>query len=364
MEFSVNIEALAGLPVLLDRRARDLRAGRDYLLDNTRLAIGEGLLNRVVRGHGRVVGEVETFLLDAAGPYAERQADRIRGAIGSYRRVDAAAAARIDASLPLSPLPDRPAHRADPSAAAAIFEDGAEPSAHLRPPPDYTSRFPYQPDYTDLVSPSSVGRDAVWCVTSLAAKFGLLDRGYDPFEAFVKPVSGDWAGLYACGDVFDNLALELAESGGSVAAATRPLDQVWTGNAADGCGRFLDHFGHTLAASTGPLSAIAKEYRAAAQGAADLGELIGTLLSELLDHTAFALLNATTEGAFTLPQLLDDLRVVVRAVKKLIDMVSAVDATLTALQASLNAFGIIQGHHPLPGLPTASAAADEPALPR
>jgi hypothetical protein len=364
MEFSVNVEALAGLPELLDRRARELRTGRDYLLDHTGPAFGEGLLNRIVGGHRRVVREVEEFLVDASGPYAERQAERVRAAIASYRRADAAAAARIDATLPSTPLPVRPPHRADPALGPGIFQDPVEPAAHYLPPPDYHTRFPYRPEITDLVSPSSVGRDAIWYLTSLAARFGLLDRGYDPFEDFVQPISGDWAGLYACGDVFANLGLALTESGTCVVAGSRPLDRVWTGNAADGCAEFLRSFGRSLGASVGPLASIAEEYRAAAQGAAELGQLVGLLLSELLDHAVFAVLNAVTDAAFTLPQLIDDLRVVAGLIERLTEVISALDGAMTGLQAALNEFGIIQGDHPMPELPTASAAANEPALPR
>jgi hypothetical protein len=61
------------------------------------------------------------------------------------------------------------------------------PEHELRTPPDYTE--PYQPAFTDVVSPGALTRDAVWGVTSIGAKVGLLDRPHDPYDDVVMSSS-------------------------------------------------------------------------------------------------------------------------------------------------------------------------------
>lgn len=54
--------------------------------------------------------------------------------------------------------------------------------------------------------------------TVLATELGVCDRPYDPYEAIVTPLTGDWAGVRGCADVFHNSGMALTEMGGRASA--------------------------------------------------------------------------------------------------------------------------------------------------
>jgi hypothetical protein len=87
---------------------------------------------------------------------------------------------------------------------AGAFVDEFEPQDSLKAQPDYNVEMPYQPSWTDLASPTSLLRDAIWAVTGLGKVLGMCDRQYDIFEVVLKPVCGDWAGIKATGVTMNN----------------------------------------------------------------------------------------------------------------------------------------------------------------
>ena len=176
MTFSVNTKALAGLPTFLDRRADDLSAAANYLAAYT--AIWPFTLVNMAHVHQRVIAAINSYLLATRLTYAQNDAVRVRAAISSYETSDLRASQRTDAAI------------------AGLPRD-------LRIAP---------PLGRDLLSPTSIVRDAVWRITSIAADIGLLDRPIDPLQEILPPFIGDWAGLLRCADVFDNLGAMLGLS--------------------------------------------------------------------------------------------------------------------------------------------------------
>ncbi len=377
MGFSVNVTSLGGLAQALDRRQQDMQAGRGYLSRHTRLEYGPGLLNLVSGGHGRVVGEVDRFLADTAARTAAGYALRIRKAVTTYRGSDLAAAARTDArllpvgtalatgstsagsygapgtpgfSLPGYGSPGAPAVPAmpviaDPAAGPELFGDRVAPAGNYRPPPDRHGRFPYRPQWSDMFSQASLARDTVWEATVIATRLGLLDRPLDPYEALVAPLSGDWAGLYACGDVLDAIAAALDGCARSLADCSTGIGRIWTGQAATGCSLGLARFGATLGTAAGSARDIGTMYRSVAQGVHANAELLGEVVTALIDHAVGVAETIGSGGLLAPVAATSAVRSVavlaVRAVRMVADIRTLVEAGGTALTSAANHFGII-----------------------
>ena len=387
MSFSVNPAALAGLADRMDRMGRDLEAGRAYLRQHTRLGSGTGLLNLVLGGHERVVAGVDAYLRVLAATCDAGYAVRLRRAVASYRRSDRASATRMDAGLPGWPAAPRfwvgdpglgalgapgdpgtrPRGGPPPAGSAAagpeVFADPISPADRLVPPPDHHDRFPYQPRWTDIVSPSSSARDMVWRATSVAARLGLLDRPVDPYGTALVPLCGDWAGLYGCGDVLDALADALEDGERALRRAAGVIPAVWTGNAADGCAGALRRLAADMAAGAAGLRGIAVTYRRAAEGAHLTFDAVGTAVTLLVDQAVTGTMAAESAGMLAPLMAASEARDVaalaLRAVHLLAAAAEAVRAHGAALDAAAAGFGAITPRMPLP----VAAEVAPPALP-
>jgi hypothetical protein len=357
-EFSVDPVALGGLPILLDRLGDDARASRAYLLNHTDLRNGEGFFNLILGGHRKAVDRTTRFLDLLAEPIASGNAARVRAAMRYYTRTDAKAAAALDATLPGG---GRFAQiSVDPDGLPTGFSDRGEPTQTLNAPPDYSAHYPYHPKWTDLVSPTSYARAAVWLVTDLGTKLGLCDRPYDPFEEFVRPWVGDWGGLRACADVFENLAIACMRMSVNVNAGAHSAQAVWTGNAANGCRDILLALQDSIAGAHCQLSALGAEYRDAAQETYRLAEAVEGLLVEAVDLAIMAALEAATAAAtvetivgpvvmggalaVTIWQIFVKLHDAVGVTKTAHDLAAIVDS-------ALEGFNVIDPRRPMPALP-------------
>lgn len=279
MEFSVNSTALAGLVEMLDRRWQDYESGRTYLKGNAHFSVfSTGVLDAIHGTHQEIVREIDALLATAAEGFAGPCSTAVAEANSLYLHSDLAAAARADAAVPVPTAgrycPTTPAGtdaagaagRADPTAGPQIFFDPVCPSAWYRQPPDHRSDHPYQFSCFDAFSPASWGREAIWKVTGLAARFGVLDRPYDVVAEAVEPLCGDWAGFMTCADVYDNLAEAINDTIRCVTAGGHAVGRVWTGNAADTCAQDLGRFAVDLNAAVAPLHQTAATYRQVAEG--------------------------------------------------------------------------------------------------
>lgn len=293
--FEVDVAAVFKIADQQRRLAEDAKTGKGYISTNTDLAFnGEGLINLIAGGHRDVRALAERYHESVHSRSATPGKTAFTRAAEYYRDTDRKVAADLDSTYPPSNADEAEKGLKVLQVAGSPFGDLHEPTAKYTTPPDYNAEFPYEPAWTDVLSPTALCRDAVWGVTALAAKLGLLPRAYDPLETFVKPLSGDWAKLRACADIYSNVAFALGHMADNVQWTGQRLDDFWRGNAADSAQLYLFQLTQSLTAAQAPFHELAEQYKAAAQGAADLGKVVGGLICDLVD--AVLIFVAAAEG--------------------------------------------------------------------
>ena len=243
------------------------------------------------------------------------------------------------------------------------FADTGRPTEAYRPVADYNASFEHEWEMTDVVSPASMGRDVIWWATEQLTHFGFLDRAYDPYETWIKPLCGDWAGLRGCADVFTNLATAVEHMGDNVYHSALKLPAVWQGNAADACQSHLISIQACLFAAATPFRAIAVEYKSAAMGAHDFRKTLSSLLSDLLDAALIFAIEVAAAGA-TSETIVGAIifggaafyegKIIVDLVRELIDVYGRFNAMVDATSSSVNDFGLVDADYALPRLPLAT----------
>ena len=352
MTFRVNIAALRGLPPFLDRRRTDLVAAETYVHTYTALKPG-GFIDPIAPRHAQAVAVITRFLTDAA-IYVGVDASNLRDAITSYAKSDARAAARADGRLPDYAAP--PAPTFDPgedTLTAEVFEDTGNPAGFLVPPTDQRSIYGYQPSWADILSPTTVVRDTVWGLTKIAATVGLLDRAYDPFELFVDPFTGDWAGLLECAEVFVRVAELLDGVRRAVVVTDRVVPLVWTGHASDACQVNLARFGSAMADGAAQLRGLADTYRTVVTGLVKAEGLAAQMVTTVVDMAVDAGIEEIGFGLlYTVPNMVADFAGLIR---KFIALVRARDEILLrgfAPADFTHPFGIMHAPIEMPDLTT------------
>ncbi|OJF10858.1 hypothetical protein [Couchioplanes caeruleus] len=219
-----------------------------YVKDNTVLAYGDGLLNKAKTGHEAIVSAVSYFLEDIAKYPAREGSIAVDQALDYYEQADRGAAAKLDdAGRDIYIDRHEFSNYYRMGGNASGFTDAyARRDRYKAPIADYdkADQFQYAPALWDVASPTSLARDAIWGATRLGAKMGIFDRAYDPFESWVKPLAGDWSGVRACADVWDNVALSLQDMSGNISRHALGVDGVWQGRAADA---LISHCWHNAA---------------------------------------------------------------------------------------------------------------------
>lgn len=359
MGFTVDADALARLPDLLDRLSDDASAARQYLMGNTKLH-WVGVLSLITDGHEHAVAETDSFFGTVAGPIAHDDAARVRAAIEYYRRTDAASAARVDATMAHPSAGERAVLTA--GAHPGLFGDVTRVRDVLVPPSDHRGDFPYDPAWTEILSPTADIRAIIWLLTSLGAQLGICDRAHDPVADLMEPLSGDFSGLLRCADVFERLAGASAGMSSNVQWGAVCLDRVWTGNAADSCGGVLVRVDAALAEAQEPLRFLAEQYRRAADEIHEVNVLMGEVVNDLVDAALVAW--AEEEMAVVSAETVVGPVVcgvgVAYEIKKMwnlyhraLELVNWARQALTALDVILHGFGLL-GDRPLPALSTAA----------
>ncbi|GAB1690835.1 hypothetical protein KRM28CT15_26380 [Krasilnikovia sp. M28-CT-15] len=340
---------------------------------------GEGIINLLRRSDDQIEGRIETYLGALAGTTMPGVADAVEAAAKHYRSTDLASAEKIDRSMPgvnvtgagdgdIAVTYD---YRNPPDS----FGDGAEPSQRLAALPDFNQKMPYEPSWTDLSSPTGLLRDAIWAVTWLGMELGVCDRQYDIFEAVLKPVLGDWAGMKATGVTMTNLSNALIDMHLNLGRAILGINGSWHGNAADAAVANLHLIRRSLFDTSVALRQLGQEYDGAAEGCYDMSSTIGNILSDITDAAiSAAAAGAATGGltasgvgvplalvlgAFTLTKVYKVCKEVFNIIKIIADMVSRVNALTSSVDAAAGDFGMINGSFK-PATPLPSA----PALPR
>jgi hypothetical protein len=376
MTFWINTEAAGGLPAQLDRVRDDALAGSAYVDAHTTLSYG-GVLDAITGAHEHAVGQVRSYLDMLAGPVAGNTAEAVRVALTYYRQTDANAAASLDATYP--------AHegRGDiylgggrPSLGNG-FTDVSEPSDRYRPPPDRSEEFSFHVPIAALISPAAMGRTLIVEATMLASKLGL-GHPWDPYEAILKPVTGDWNGLRRCADVFESVAEALEEMGGNVQSAASSITNVWIGNAADGVFAYLTEIAESLEKARGPVKRLAKSYEDAAEGAHKLFETLSDVLNDLIDSVIIFIAEASAAGA-TSETVVGGIAFgaaagyeaykMYKEIKHLVELMATLKALVEAYESAERGFGLVDGDVALPvladarpGLPGNQASVGIPSI--
>ena len=285
MGFDVNPAALAGLPVLLDRRARELDAASRYLLRHACLAPAHAsaALHPLHAAQERVVDAVRDVLVHCAGTLSS-QAAAVRAALARYADADAASAAALDRALPLPARHGTLPHSVYPGAGPRAFPCDWVVAAELRFPPHFRVQQPVEVTsgnpFAALQTPHRVLR---W----LFAQHPMFD-GLAAAEArgWIVPAdlpAGDWPGCHAAAYCCERLGAALTAVGASLAGAARILGTVWTGHAAVACTSSLVSDADALHRIALAVTRLAPPYQRAANAARSVEVAVSSLLLSLAD---------------------------------------------------------------------------------
>lgn len=303
MKFSVNVNALYGLPAMLVRRQHDFAVGRAYLRESTHLRWGGGLINDLTHAHERTTQEIDAFLARAGDTYLRGYATLIHGADDSYRQSDGNAAAQLDATLVAKVYPSVTDRAADPGAGPEIFAIGENNfTAGYVPPRDYSTSHPYEPSWSGLITRGGLIRTALYECSRLAHHFGL-GPARDPFEELCAPLVGDWAGVMASADAFTCIASVLAAERAQIRRGADVLWRVWTGNAAGNAEDALTRFATDLQPAEDGLVRIAMGYQRVAEGIQANSDAMATALGAMIDLALAVVATVATDGLFLASEL-------------------------------------------------------------
>lgn len=362
MGFEVNLPALRAVPDMLDRLIGDAQACGDYAestyarMDGPNNAdVRAGLINRIAGNHARIRREVKTFFGDTQRVGgAER--DGVATSVERYETTDLARCAALDALIKPTLL-DPALHREprlQPGWLQVRVAEQAHPRDALKQLPDYRAEYPYEPQWSDLLSPASLARDAVWGLTALAAKVGLCDRAYDPLDEWTLPLVGDWAGLRACGEALSNLSPATSAIGANATWIGLRVEGSWQGNAADACWEVLHRTDVAVNMAPEVFTRLGAAYLRVVEDVRKLEELLEFAIIELLDWVVDTLLVAETEGAsWFLPPVhyLSDLRRVRDAVSKIVSIYERIEIAVSNGDSVLSGLGLIETDAHLPAVP-------------
>jgi hypothetical protein len=353
VSFSVNTKALVGLPQALDRRSYDLDVAHRYFTTNT--VIDTFGVADMLGVHQRVVAAISTYLSALNTSYADPDADRIRKVIAEYQASDLRAAQRADAAiigLPTSIPATPPLTAAEHAYGPAVFDDQRTPTDELITPADPHVDFPYQPNWSDALSPSSVARDTIWKVTSMLTDVGVMDRPIDPFDELVRPFVGDWAGLQRCAEVFTHLGAMLPQASSCVTDEALLVPTVWTGNVAGMCKANLSAFATSLANGFAPLTDLATSYRQVSAGVRDNANVMETVITSMIDSAMSVALSEISEGVLEIWDESSQIRNLIRTIQLAIRVVNNVLDLITYWKdgagAAANRFGLLDATGKLP----------------
>jgi len=358
--FSVDLAALRDVPEMLGRMADDAKRCRLYAEEYFDFAFGPGVLNRATGRHDEAREKVRDFFRRVEH-LAAAQRDAVTAAIDYYEGVDLVAAARTDALLPptrIDPVEGR-SPRLRPDLLQARVREQNEPIDALTEPPDYSTQDPYQPQWSDLVSPGNVARDATWGVTWLGAKLGICDRAYDPLDDFVLPMTGNWAGMHACADALANLAEAARLLQGNADWIALRVEAVWLGNAADACWIKVRGLAKALDAAQHPLNDLSSAYAGMVDEMKFLEGAMELLVIDLIDAVFFATLAVATSETVVGAVVFGGAAVyeISRVVGHVNDVLSHIEKARNAVDVfggKTDGFGLLNTD--LPALPAAPAA--------
>jgi hypothetical protein len=298
-EFFMDFATVPGLSKMLDQGTEYARKCERFIREHAELNGGDGLLKELSGKHDGVVDQSASWFRKLADPVLATTTSNVDATIRLFQDTESANAAAIDAGVPSRvdtvdvSLPAWPKTNTE---AAGVpygpFEYIQDPADALRKPRDYEGdpAYQYRPNIDlifDLGSPASLARSAVVKVTQFLASLGWLDRAYDPYEDFTRPVVGDWAGLRRFADVLRYVGDAAERTGIGVDRARHMLGPVWRGRAADACVVWLGAVAKPMRDVPTALDAMANEYERAVDGAVQYRGLLDSILTSVIDKAFF-----------------------------------------------------------------------------
>lgn len=224
------------------------------------------------------------------------------------------------------------------------------------------------PEWLDLLSPTAWIVDTVYGVTSVAADLGILDRAYNMRDEFVKPFTGDWAGVRGCADYYEYVAQALSGMAANLTWATYSADACWEANASDACQVSLTGLKDTLAAASSTLGPLSTEYIEAATEINGERAILTGLLTELTDAAIIAAAAAALAAATAKTAIggvlfgglaAYELYMVAEVVQEILTLITRCNTYAVGVADFFSGFGVIESGDPMPELPQAPAVPGE-----
>jgi hypothetical protein len=259
-EFSVDAAGLSGLSRLLSRASDDAFDVLDYTKRQCGLDWrAEGLLLKLLGPHEHAYTTV-TAALARVQDLSAGAAGQVALAAQDYAETDLAAARRLGPAYGNEPAP-------------ADFADVADPGGHLTDPGVVggSAMWSINP-LTDLISPAS------WVRQVSVTLFG-----YDPFDEWARDLGGDWASYVHCGAAMARAGEGAYEIGRNLLAGATRAEAVWQGSAGDAEREFQTSLGTATEQVNDACQEFSRLYGEAADAAANLRDVAGDLISDLLD---------------------------------------------------------------------------------
>ncbi|QSB05286.1 hypothetical protein [Natronoglycomyces albus] len=281
--FSVDQEALEKVGASLRRQAEYCHEAVTYLGRHNSYQHSEGIINVLNKASEDLHYQVEDWLKTAAMYCFEEAANRIDGALRTYRHSDEEAAADMDAAIEL--IGSGGELVLTPATIPSDFRDRYDATDALRQPRDYRDHpdYAYSPAKLDHISFASGARAVVHHGTSIAASLGAMDGPWDIYELFAKPMCGDWAQIKTNAEVMEHLAGFVRQLAENLQALRVGTAQVWTGNAASLFDEYLYRLETTLARSAETFTKASEVYNLAAEAMANKRQEMTFLFEQIFD---------------------------------------------------------------------------------
>jgi hypothetical protein len=281
-ELYVDPQGMSGLYNQVRGVYHDAKAASEHIDKHADIPFYEGgIIFLVARTHSRARGLIQGTV-DGAAARASALGTAINQCQVFYVESDAAARAQFDGAFPgpgsvaVGAVIDN--MRPELPDSAVPFGDVAAPTAHLRTPEWAAETVRFQMHYVwDALSPSSwIRQISMWTLK------------HDPFEAWLKVLSGDWSGYYRCAVVWQQISACAYDLGTNLLRAAHDTPLVWRGNAATTTEAIL-------VANAAVLDELAEaglfysdRYRDAAQAAIKCFDTVSALAGDLVDRLLLA----------------------------------------------------------------------------
>ncbi|MDT5036972.1 MAG: hypothetical protein QOE03_2157 [Micromonosporaceae bacterium] len=164
--------------------------------------------------------------------------------------------------------------------APPTFNDGAEPTAYLKPigePEEIKDPLATFQEALDTLDPGA------WVMNAINDLFGS-----NPVEEAMARLGGDWVAYAKCAEAFRNLGEFFQAVGWNLKWGNDSLDGWWSGQAADAAWIHFDTLAQHCLAHREVLREIADQYETAARSAFHFAQAGGPIAAAIIDAAIVA----------------------------------------------------------------------------